>query len=292
LLRVLFQNYKIFSEKIEFDALFFYFLRFTLLSHPYAFFKYVFMFLKQVNQSMDAEVALEKLSFAIFGAMSSTSNCSQELPRERILTGNIKSLKSEDLLSVLLGSGSKNKNVFALASEVNAYLAQLGHEPSIDELLQISGLGKAKAATIMAAIELSSRFLLGQQVTRIRSPRELLPLLAFLKSRKQESTVAITLSGNNTVLGIHELTTGLLSTVQLDMREAFAPAFEKRASAIVFAHNHPSGDLRPSPQDLALTQRLTVAGHILDIPVLDHLIVGHTGIQSIRELREDIFNFE
>jgi DNA repair protein RadC len=80
--------------------------------------------------------------------------------------------------------------------------------------------------------------------------------------------------------------------VQLDMREAFAPAFEKRASAIVFAHNHPSGDLRPSPQDFVLTQRLTVAGHILDIPVLDHLIVGHTGIQSIRELKPSLFDFD
>ena len=204
------------------------------------------------------------------------------MPRERIFAGELAKLSVEELLCVILGRGMPGKSVFVLAKEIAGVLEKKSRMPTIDELLEIRGLGHAKSAQILACLELSGRFMLGTQDKAVCSPSELMPQLSFLKHSKQENMVVITLNGGNKVIKIHRITVGTANSTQAHPREAFAPAIEDRAVAIVFAHNHPSGSHEPSLEDLRLTQRLCEAGHILQIPVLDHLIISSSGFTSLK----------
>jgi len=211
------------------------------------------------------------------------------LPRERILAGELAKLSVEELLCVILGRGMPGKNVFELAREIAGILEKKSRMPTIEELLQVHGLGIAKSAQILACLELSGRFMLGMQDKSICTPAELMPQLAFLKHSKQENMVSITLNGANKVIKIHNITVGTANSTPAHPREAFAPAIEDRAVAIVFAHNHPSGSHEPSMEDLLLTQRLCEAGRILQIPVLDHLVISSSGFTSIRSSYAEYF---
>jgi DNA repair protein RadC len=204
------------------------------------------------------------------------------LPRERIFAGELAKLSIEELLCVVLGRGTSGKNVFELAKEVAILLEKKSRMPLMEELLQVKGLGFAKSAQILACLELSGRFMLGTQDKAICSPVELMPQLSFLKHSNQENMVLITLNGGNKIIKIRSITIGTANSTQAHPREAFAPAIEDRAVAVVFAHNHPSGCHEPSMEDLLLTQKLCKAGKILEIPVLDHLVISSSGFTSIR----------
>jgi DNA repair protein RadC len=204
------------------------------------------------------------------------------LPRERIFAGDLAKLSIEELLCVVLGKGTAGKNVFELAKEIADLLEKKSRMPLMEELLQVKGLGLAKSAQILACLELSGRFMLGMQDKSICSPAELMPQLSFLKHSSQENMVLITLNGGNKVIKIRSITIGTANSTQAHPREAFAPAIEDRAVAVVFAHNHPSGSHEPSMEDLLLTQKLCKAGKILEIPVLDHLVISSSGFTSIR----------
>ncbi|MCL2100308.1 MAG: DNA repair protein RadC [Fibromonadales bacterium] len=211
------------------------------------------------------------------------------LPREKILAGELEKLSVEELLCVVLGRGTAGKNVFELSREIAGILEKKSRMPSIDELLKVHGLGLAKSAQILACLELSGRFMLGKQDKAICSPAELMPQLSFLKHSRQENMVLITLNGGNKVIKVHLITVGTANSTQAHPREAFAPALEDRAVAVVFAHNHPSGSHEPSMEDLILTQKLCAAGRILEIPVLDHLVVSSSGFTSIRSVNAEYF---
>jgi len=211
------------------------------------------------------------------------------LPRERIFAGELAKLSIEELLCVVLGRGVAGKSVFELAKEIADLLEKRSRMPSMEELLQVKGLGLAKSAQIMACLELSGRFMLGMQDMVIERPCELVPQLSFLKHSNQEIMVLITLNGGNRVIKIRSITVGTANAAPVHAREAFAPAIEDRAVAVVFAHNHPSGSYEPSLEDLILTQKLCNAGKILEIPVLDHLIISSSGYTSIRTMWGEYF---
>jgi len=211
------------------------------------------------------------------------------LPRERIYAGEIEKLSVEELLCVILGRGMPGKNVFLLAKEIADLLAKKSCAPSLDELLEIRGLGTAKSAQILACLELSGRFMLGSMAVIIDTPAELMPHLSFLKHLRQEQMVVITMNGGNKIIKIRSISVGTANSTQAHPREAFAPAIEDRAVAVVFAHNHPSGCHTPSSEDLMLTRKLCESGHILDIPVLDHLVVSASGFTSIRSNYPEYF---
>jgi len=203
------------------------------------------------------------------------------LPRERIFAGELAKLNVEELLCVVLGRGTAGKSVFELAKEIADLLEKRSRMPSMEELLQVKGLGLAKSAQILACLELSGRFMLGMQDLVIDSPGELVPQLSFLKHSNQENMVLVTLNGGNKVIKIRTITTGTANATPIHPREAFAPAIEDRAVAVVFAHNHPSGSYEPSMEDFKLTQKLCEAGKILEIPVLDHLVISSSGYTSM-----------
>jgi len=211
------------------------------------------------------------------------------LPRERIYAGEIAKLSVEELLCVILGRGMRGKDVFSLAGEISGILEKRSCVPSMEELLEIRGLGPAKSAQILACLELSCRFILGSAAKKVSSPVELMPHLSFLKHLRHEQMILITLNGGNMVIKIHSISVGTANSTLAHPREAFAPAIEDRAVAVVFAHNHPSGCHLPSMEDLILTQKLCEAGHILEIPVLDHLIVSASGFTSIKSRNAEYF---
>lgn len=210
-------------------------------------------------------------------------------PREKLKNLGAGALSIRDLLALILGRGTAQKNVFDLAEELEAFLSTCKRLPCLDDLMEIKGLGLAKASQIMACLEVSSRFLLARNVKSAKSPEELIPYLSFLKYEKQEIFVVITFSGANTILNIHRLTVGLVDQTQVHPREAFVKAIEDRAVAVVFAHNHPSGRLEPSQADKEVTVQLFQAGCLLEIEVLDHIIVGASGYYSLKEKKPTLF---
>ena len=214
----------------------------------------------------------------------------QERPRERLAREGAEVLSNPELLAVLLGRGQRGKDVLALAHEVADHLAALTEMPALEDLCHIGGVGPGKACQILAALELSRRFLTRRRRVRIRSPMDALPLLANLRGRRQECFAVLTLDGVHQVVKTHEITVGLANQSQVHPRETFACALQDRAVAIMIAHNHPSGSLDPSTDDLLTTRRLADAGRLLGIPLLDHLIVGEEGFVSLRERFPDYFD--
>jgi DNA repair protein RadC len=216
-------------------------------------------------------------------------NVVKKLPRDKIFSGMLSELSDSELIAVILGSGSGKKSVFQLSGELSLFLKSCDRMPGLQALEAISGLGRAKSCQILACLELSGRFLLGRSSKAISSPLDLIPQLAFLKNLPQETMACVCLNGANRVVGIHTLTVGLANQTQIHPREAFTWAIQDKAIAVIFAHNHPSGSLNPSQDDIQATGRLIEAGKILEIPVLDHLILSFEGWRSIKGSHPGLF---
>ena len=210
-------------------------------------------------------------------------------PREKLAREGATALANEELLAVLFGRGQPGKDVLVLAREVTLYLDSLAEPPLFKSLCAIGGIGPGKACQVLAALELSRRFLTRRQRVRVRRPADALPFLGTLRGRKQECFLVLTLDGGNQVIKSHEITVGLANQSQVHPRETFACALADHAVGIMAAHNHPSGSLDPSAEDLVATRRLSEAGRVLGIPLLDHLIVTEEGFTSLRERFPEYF---
>ncbi len=213
----------------------------------------------------------------------------QDRPREKLLHNGPESLSNSELLAVILGKGTQGKDVLSLASEVVEKLSQIETELTLDVLLAIGGIGPSKGCQILASIEFSRRFLLSRKKVKIRTPKDALPLLAALRTGRQEIVIVLTLDGNNQIIKSHSITKGLANQSQIHPRETFYPAIEDRAVSILVAHNHPSGNLEPSESDLVATKRLVEVSKTMGIPLLDHLIVSENGFLSLRERYPNYF---
>lgn len=211
------------------------------------------------------------------------------LPREKIEKFGASALTNEDLLALILGSGNQDCNVFELSRRLSDFLSNQTQVPTLAQIREIRGLGKVKAAQVLACLELSGRYILSNKSNPIVSPEDLVSRLSFLKYEEQEHLVVVTLNSVNGVIRVHEITTGLVNKTPVHPREAFAKAIEDRAVSVVFAHNHPSGSVEPSLDDMAITRVLCASGRILQIPVLDHIIVGKGGFTSICRNNPELF---
>ncbi|MEN9251973.1 MAG: DNA repair protein RadC [Thermostichales cyanobacterium HHBFW_bins_127] len=219
----------------------------------------------------------------------------QDRPRERLLAQGSRTLANAELLAILLGTGQGPGKLSALGlgqlilNQLSAYdgdpLSRL-REIEAAELLQIAGIGPAKAATILAALELGRRVYLARppEGSLIDSPGAAAAVLSGeMMWASQEHFAVVLLDIKNRLIGQHIVTKGLASETLSHPRETFRLAVRQGASRILIAHNHPSGDLEPSPSDLHLTGQLLQAGQILGIPVLDHVILGGGHFTSLRE---------
>lgn len=206
-----------------------------------------------------------------------------ERPREKLSTTGPAALSDTELVAILLGSGSKSKDVLALAKEVVQIADDYGEHLSSNELELIQGIGPAKATLILAALEFSRRRIRPHGI-KIKSAADVYPLVRHLGDRKQEVVITISLNGAHEVINTRIITIGLLNRSQIHPREVFSDVIIDRAAAVILAHNHPSGDLTPSTEDIEVTKRLKAAGELLGVPLLDHLIFSHAGFASMLEL--------
>ena len=153
---------------------------------------------------------------------------------------------------------------------------------TLDHLQAVPGVGLAKAGQILSAFELARRHLLKNTV-KITVAKDVLPLLTDIAEKQQEYFVCISLNGANEVIEKRVVTIGLLDKSPVHPREVFADVIADRAASVIFAHNHPSGELQPSEADLRMHDQLTEAGKILGLRILDHVIVTRKGYYSFQE---------
>ena len=208
-----------------------------------------------------------------------------ERPREKLLGKGAAALSDVELVAILLGSGTKTHDVFTVAGRILKALDQGGTHPDMKELQQIEGVGPAKAALIAAAIEFTRRRIRPEGL-RISFPPEVLPLIRHLADRKQEHFLCISLNGANEVIAVRTVSVGLVDKTHVHPREVFADPITDRASAVIVAHNHPTGNLMPSREDLEMTRTLKGAGETLGIKLLDHIIFNQKGYYSLLEHEE------
>ena len=192
------------------------------------------------------------------------------------------SLSDTELLSVLLGSGTAGCNVFLLASHVLQNLEISNYEAQPKQLMQINGMGPAKATLLAAAIEFGRRIVAPEHY-RIKEPKDAIPLLQHYADRQQEHFISMSLNGAHEVIGTYVVSVGLVNRTLVHPREVFASALTDRAASIIVAHNHPSGNVAPSEDDIAVTKSLVQAGSILGITVLDHIIFSSRAHYSFSE---------
>lgn len=212
----------------------------------------------------------------------------EERPRERLAHAGPQALSSAELLAIILRTGVQGENVVAMASRLLAKFGGLGGLSRVElaQLSQEHGLGPAKAAQLAAALELGRRLMAESPEERfqIRSPQDaaniLMPLVGH---QEQEHFVVLYLDTRNRVLEREILYKGSLNTSLVRIAEVFRGAIRRNCAAVIVAHNHPSGDPAPSPEDVALTRRLVEAGKLLEVEVLDHMVIGHNRYVSLRE---------
>lgn len=213
-----------------------------------------------------------------------------ERPRERLERKGPKVLSNIELLAILIRTGSKQKSAINLAEEIvrkfpNLYTLR---NITIDELMTIKGIGKAKAIQILAAIELGSRtsqYVL-ERGMQIRSPSDCAEFITEeVKTLEQEHFIGIYLDTKNRILAKKTLFIGSLNRSLVHPREVFKEALKHGCASIILVHNHPSNDVTPSPQDISITKRLIEIGELIGIEILDHLIVGANNYLSMREAK-------
>ncbi|MGA2912801.1 MAG: DNA repair protein RadC [Methanoregula sp.] len=208
----------------------------------------------------------------------------EDRPREKIAKKGASALSDTELIEAIIGRGTKNKDVRVLAKEICGLIQTHRQKIRYEDLEAIEGIGPSKASQITACFELSRRYSpTGGLNMHVTKPEDILPHVAYLKDKRQEHFICITLNGAGEVLGNRTITLGLLNHSLVHPREVFADAITDRAASIICVHNHPSGSLDPSPQDISITTQLKEAGSLLGIPLIDHIIVAKTGHVSMRE---------
>ncbi len=203
-------------------------------------------------------------------------------PREKLAKKGVSALENFELLAVLLGSGTKDKDVLKLSREIIRLFDDGFEKISLEKLVSIHGLGVAKASQILSAVELSKRYLIKQN-KKITTALDVYHELQEYKMKKQEYFIVITLDGANHIINNRVVFIGTLNRSLVHPREVFADALTDRAAAIIVAHNHPSGVLEASREDIAITQRLKEASKILGINLLDHIIFTNDGYFSFAD---------
>ncbi len=211
-------------------------------------------------------------------------------PRERLKNKGVKSLSDIELLALIIQVGTKKENVIQLSTRIiSKYGLKKLSEMSYQELKQIKGIGKAKASKLVSIFEIINRLEMKEidlnKVKLNSSERVYKMLKNELRSLKQEKVFLITLDTQNKLINKRIVFKGSLNESVIHPREIYNNAIKDNSCSIIIAHNHPSGSLRPSQNDIEITKRIKEVGKIIGIELLDHLIVTEKSYFSFREER-------
>ncbi|MFD1316767.1 RadC family protein [Namhaeicola litoreus] len=210
-------------------------------------------------------------------------------PREKLMSKGKEALSDAELLAILIGSGNREENAVSLCQRilgsVNHNLLELG-KLGISDLMKFKGIGEAKALSIITALELGRRRRLEDALVKanISSSKDVFELMQpIIGELELEEFWIVFLNNSNKVLSKQKISSGGITGTVVDVRLVFKMALELFSTAIILCHNHPSGGLKPSQADINLTQKITEAGKVLDIKVLDHLIISGNHFYSFAD---------
>lgn len=218
-----------------------------------------------------------------------------ERPRERLLSHGAAQLSTAELLAILLGTGqgAGKLSAIGLGQLILKTIGQHVNDPlealqtiSVQELTEISGVGLAKASTILAAIELGKRTFYARPPERIQITEPAIAVAALsaeLMWQPQERLAVLMLDSKNRIMAQKIITIGTATETLAHPRDIFREVLKSGAVKLIVAHNHPSGNPEPSPEDIALTEQLLQGARFLNIPLLDHLVLANGNFKSIRE---------
>lgn len=212
----------------------------------------------------------------------------EDRPRERLLKIGASHLSNQELLAILIGSGTKNESVMALSNRVLMHFEGLNllKDATIEELTAIKGIGKAKGVLLLSALELGKRMSQFKPEDRyiVRSPEDGADyIMEEMRSLNQEHFVVLFLNTKNQIIHRQTIFIGSLNASIVHPREVYREAVKRSAASIICAHNHPSGDPSPSQEDIHVTRRLVESGKMIGIELLDHLVIGDRKFISLKE---------
>lgn len=211
-------------------------------------------------------------------------------PREKLITGGVRSLSDSELIALIFGNGTTTKEGPISALQLGQHLLNrhktLGmlSQKAMNELTEISGIGTAKAAQLMAAFEIGKRVEaeIPEELPKVTSPEDIARIYGpRMRDLPVEVFRVVLLNRANRIIGDKEIHRGGFSASLVDVRAVFLHALQEKASAIICMHNHPSGNLEPSREDIKVTQKLVEAGKLLDITVHDHVIIAGKSFTSL-----------
>lgn len=211
-----------------------------------------------------------------------------ERPRERMMQHGASSLSNAELLAILLRTGTASQSAVHIAERILSQTAGLKGltDSTIETLVQVRGVGPAKAVQILAGVELGRRIsrTIPEERLTVRSPQDAADfMMDELQHLTQEHFVCLFLNTKNQVIGKETIFVGSLNASIVHPREIFRKAVQRASAAIICLHNHPSGDPAPSAEDRNVTRRLKEAGTIIGVDVLDHIIIGEQRFYSMKE---------
>lgn len=205
-------------------------------------------------------------------------------PREKMARYGPEKLTNSELLAILFGSGTRGENVVKLSNSIlKKYSFEKLSSLALNELKTMSGIGTAKASTLLACFELGRRTFLKKQSTLVLTPKDVWRDLRDIIDNKKEHFVIFFLDVRNQIIKKETIAVGTLTSAIVHPREVFEPAIKYHTAQIILAHNHPSGISEPSEEDRILTVRLVSAGKLLGIEIVDHVIVVKSGWYSFAD---------
>ncbi len=202
--------------------------------------------------------------------------------RERTIRYGISYPVDEELIMLILGSGTKQMSVDVMARKIKETLDSTNQDELLEKLISIKGIGKKKALTVIAALELGKRRSSHLKAV-IQKPCDLIPFVRNYSIANKEHFLAVTLNGGHEIIQIHVISVGTLDQTLVHPREVFYVAVKENASALIVCHNHPSGNVEPSEHDIETTRHMLSAAEVMGIPILDHIIIGYDKYFSFRE---------
>ena len=202
--------------------------------------------------------------------------------RELVLERGLDFPIDEELIMLILGTGSKNMPIDIMAKKIVEALDSSNRDDIVETLLKVNGIGTGKALAVAAALELGKRRYchLGAHISH---PDDIIPYLKNYAICQKEHFVAVTLNGGHDIIQIHVVSVGTVNRTLIHPREVFGEEIRENAAALILCHNHPSGRIQPSEEDVETTKLLLEASQIIGIPILDHIIIDKNGYFSFLE---------